>query len=120
MILGRDIQTGQFVSISQIARFRGLYAIANTGGGKTTMMVNMALQDIEKGVGVCFFDTHGGAIREILKKLPSHREQDVIYLDLLDKTHVFGLNLLACQNPNDKQEVSRVMSAVTGIFAKLL
>lgn len=118
-MLGKEITSGQFVSIEQSQRLKGFYVIGNTGSGKTTLLVNMILQDIEQGMGVCFFDTHGDAITDILKRLPVHREKDVILLDLLDTEYAFGLNLFQCSDPKNKQEVSRISSYVMQVFAKL-
>src|SRR5260370_12339617 len=118
-VLGKDIHTGEPVTIDQEQRLRGLYVIGKTGSGKTTLLINLILQDIEQGMGVCFFDTHGDAITHILKRLPTDREQDVVLLDLLDDDYAFGLNLFQCNNPNDKKEVSRVSSYVLQVFAKL-
>src|SRR6266852_123559 len=79
--LGTDINSSQSVTLEQNHRQGGLYVIGKTRSGKTTLLVNLILQDIEQGTGVCFIDPHGDAINDILARLPSHREQDVILLD---------------------------------------
>src|SRR6266699_638137 len=118
-ILGTDIYTGQRVTPEQEKRLGGMYVIGKTGSGKTTLLINLILQDIEQGMGLCFFDTHGDAIERILERLPQDRERDVIFLDLLDNDSAFGLNLFQCKDHDNKQEVSRVVSMVMGVFAKL-
>src|SRR6266446_3934173 len=118
-VLGKEIASGQLVTIEQEERLKGFYVIGNTGSGKTTLLVNLILQDIEQGMGVCFFDTHGDAITDILKRLPVHREKDVILLDLLDSDYAFGLNLFQCSDPKNKQEASYTVNNVLDIFAKL-
>ena len=117
-VLGEDIHTGEPVTIDQEQRLKGIYLIGKTGAGKTTLLVNMILQDIAQGMGVCFITPHGDAITDILKRLPC-REEDVILLDLLDDEYAFGLNLFQCTNPQDKKEVSRTISHIMEIFAKL-
>jgi hypothetical protein len=116
--LGTDINTGQLVSLAQEARLRGLYVIGKTGTGKTNLLINLILQDIEQGMGVCFLDTHGDPINDILARIPKGREQDVILLDPLDKDAAFGLNLFECDATDEKQ-VSRTVSYVLEVFAKL-
>jgi len=121
-ILGTDTATGQLVTFDQEQRLKGLYVIGKTGSGKTTLLVNMILQDIEASPGLCFFDTHGDAITDILRRLPPHREDDVILLDLLDKQYTFGLNIFQCSDPSDPTddiEVSALISSIMGIFSKL-
>lgn len=119
LVLGKDIITGQLVTLDQEQRLKGLYVIGKTGTGKSTLLVNMILQDIEAGRGLCFLDAAGDAITDILKRLPPYREKDVILLDPLDDYYAFGLNLFQCNNPQDQKEVSRVNSAIMSIFAKL-
>ncbi len=118
-ILGKDIETDQDVTLEQEARQRGLYVIGKTGSGKTTLLINLILQDIEQGMGLCFFDTHGDAITDILKRLPAHREHDVILLELLDKSSAFGLNLFACDDPTNHEQVSLTVNYVMEVFQKL-
>jgi hypothetical protein len=118
-VLGSDSTTGELVTIEQEQRLKGIYIIGKTGTGKTTLKVNLILQDIAQGMGVCFITPHGDAITDILKRLPKDREQDVILLDPMDKTHAFGLNLVQCHSPQDHEEVSRVISGVIEIFEKL-
>src|SRR5205085_2518921 len=118
-ILGKDIETGQLVTLEQEARQRGLYVIGKPGSGKTTLLVNLMLQDIEQGKGVCFLDPHGDAIADILARLPSDREQDVILLDPFDKGYAFGLNLYQCDDPQSIEEFSYTVDYVLQVFAKL-
>ncbi|GHO85190.1 type IV secretory system conjugative DNA transfer family protein [Dictyobacter formicarum] len=119
LLLGTDCTTGEPITLEQEQRLSGLYLIGKTGTGKTTLLLNLILQDIRQGMGVCFFDTHGDAINALLARIPAQRMHDVILIDPLDKTHAFGLNLLECPDPNNKEEQSRVISSVTEIFAKL-
>ncbi|HEU5114241.1 MAG TPA: DUF87 domain-containing protein, partial [Candidatus Paceibacterota bacterium] len=40
-------------------RTRHFYVIGKTGMGKSTLLENMAVQDIQSGEGLCFIDPHG-------------------------------------------------------------
>jgi hypothetical protein len=119
VVLGKNVETDALVTLTQDQRLKGIYVIGKTGSGKTTLLVNLILQYILQGMGVCFITPHGDAITDVLKRLPKDREADVILLDPMDKTHAFGLNLLQCSNPQDHEEVSRVISGVLEIFEKL-
>src|SRR5690349_8454210 len=118
-ILGRDMQTGQLVHITLDALLRGMTSIGKPGTGKTTLMESIILQHIQAGGGVCYLDPHRDSIDMLLSRIPAEREKDVILLDLVDETAAPGLNLFECQNVQDKDEVSRVTSAVLDIFGKL-
>src|ERR671914_1680013 len=68
--IGADTETNQPISIGDIERRSGLYILGKPGMGKTAMMVNMALKDMENGHGVFFLDPHGDAVNEILSRPP--------------------------------------------------
>src|SRR5689334_5052580 len=118
LILGKDAQgnTGTNITLAQRERRRGLYVIGKTGTGKTTLLINLVLQDIAAGFGLCFLDPHADAINDILTRLPETREQDVILLDVMDVSHPFGLNLYECSNPNDIELVARTTEHVMHVF----
>lgn len=75
------------VTIGDIERRGGLLLRGNPRTGKTTLLVNLILQDIEHGHGLLFIDPHGDAMEDILKRLPC-REEDVIYFDPFDECQV--------------------------------
>jgi hypothetical protein len=64
-------------------RFLHLYIIGKTGTGKSTLLENMALQDLERGHGFALIDPHGDPVARIAARVPRSRRQDVIYLDVL-------------------------------------
>ena len=65
-------------------RRRHVYIIGKTGMGKTVMLQNMAIQDIQQGRGIGFVDPHGEAAEELLDFVPSNRINDVIYVNPAD------------------------------------
>jgi hypothetical protein len=87
--------------------------------GKTSLMVNMALSDMENGHGVFFLDPHGDAIDDIVIRLPSTREKDVIILDPTNKYHAFGINLTSCKDVSDIHERSMAYNRAYGIFEQI-
>jgi len=62
-------------------RRRHFYVIGQTGTGKTTLLKNMIIQDIENGEGVCMIDPHGTDIEDVLASIPKERFDDVIYFN---------------------------------------
>src|SRR5262245_11848904 len=65
-------------------RRRHVYIIGKTGMGKTTMIENMVIQDIQDVHGVAFVDPHGDSVEKILEYIPSNRINDVVYLNPAD------------------------------------
>ena len=50
---------GRPFGIQQADRMQHLYVIGQTGTGKSTLLFNMALQDLRQGTGFCLIDPHG-------------------------------------------------------------
>lgn len=75
-------------------RLQHIYCLGKTGVGKSTLLINMALDDINKGHGVCVIDPHGDTSEAIIKQIPDHRKQDVIYFNATDQKHLPGFNPL--------------------------
>ncbi|SHN26109.1 type IV secretory system conjugative DNA transfer family protein [Mucilaginibacter sp. OK098] len=86
--------TNQLFGIRLQDRFSHIYSIGKTGGGKTTLLLNMAIDDIHKGYGVCLIEPHGDACLKLLQAIPEHRKQDVIYFNPADSAHRTGFNPL--------------------------
>ncbi|WP_143014118.1 type IV secretory system conjugative DNA transfer family protein [Mucilaginibacter pineti] len=75
-------------------RYSHIYALGKTGVGKTTLLLNMAIDDIYKGYGVCLIEPHGDACLELLRQIPEHRKKDVVYFDATNAAHRTGFNPL--------------------------
>ena len=75
-------------------RRRHLYVVGKTGMGKTAMLQNMAVQDIQNGNGVGFVDPHGEAAEELLDFIPSSRINDVIYVNPADLNFPIAFNVM--------------------------
>src|SRR5882672_11468693 len=75
-------------------RARHMYVIGKTGMGKSTMLENLAIQDIRNGEGMAFMDPHGSAIDRILEYVPEHRLKDVVYFAPFDSDFPVGFNVM--------------------------
>jgi hypothetical protein len=111
------------VALSPQARQQGTYIIGTTGTGKTTLLLNLILQDMaQRGAwgyeGLCVLDPHGDFTADLLVRIPPERVKDVILFDPTDMTHPFGLNLLDC-NRADPRERDRVVSTLIDTLYKL-
>ena len=117
-ILGKDIETGELVSLDWDARARGIYVIGSTGTGKTTLLQSIAYQDMKASHGVCVLDPHGDMIDWLLQRVPEERVGDVILFDPADSVYPFGLNMLEC-NRNDPKQVRWVVSTILVTLRRL-
>src|SRR6266568_1383279 len=116
--LGTDTDTGHIVELPQASRRQGLYIIGANGTGKTGLIENLILQDIDQGLGVGLLDPHGDLTNAILAKM-TKREDDVILLDIQDEDHPFGVNIFECPNPQSNTAVQKIVDLVMHIFEKL-
>ncbi len=97
-------------------RRQHMYVIGKTGVGKTVLLKNMALQDINAGRGLCIVDPHGEFVEEVVDKIPSHRINDIIYFNPGDTEYPVGFNVLEVPNAKYKHLIA---SDLMGIFTKM-
>lgn len=67
------------VGIPHKSLFRHSALFGVTGFGKSTVMKNLILQWMHAGWGLCFIDPKGEDSIDMLKTLPEHRKDDVIW-----------------------------------------
>ena len=118
-ILGRCTEGENVIELSSNDRKQGTYIIGVNGTGKTVLLLNIALSDIESGDGLCFLDPHGDAIETLLTLIPESRKNDVILFDPSDIDYPLGLNVFECPDISDPRLVDLVCSEVVGTFKKL-
>ncbi len=75
-------------------RSKHTYIIGKTGMGKSTMLENMAIQDILNGNGFAFLDPHGKSADLLLEYIPEHRKKDVIYFGPFDTDFPISFNVM--------------------------
>ena len=108
----------KMVRLSKDDRRRHLYIIGQTGTGKSYMMLNMAVQDMQEGNGLCVIDPHGELISDLLERVPAHRTNDVIVFDPGDLTYPLGLNMLE-YDVNKPEQKTFIVNEIQAIFNRL-
>lgn len=110
------------------SRKEGTYIIGTTGTGKTTLLQNIAYQDMidPQRPGLCVLDPHGDFIDRLLERVPDGSNQH--YPDRRDDVILFspgeqqeqplGLNIFACDRTDGNQR-RMVVSTVVGTLKKL-
>lgn len=98
-------------------RLRHIYSIGKTGMGKSTMLENMAIQDIQNGNGMAFLDPHGKTADLLLDYIPEERMKDVIYFAPFDTDYPISFNVMEDVGPDRRHlVVSGLMSAFEKIW----
>ena len=97
-------------------RDRHMYVIGKTGMGKSTLLENMAIQDIRNGEGVAFLDPHGATVDRLLDYIPEERIKDVVYFAPFDLEHPIAFNVMEDVG-YDKRHL--VVSGLMATFKKI-
>jgi len=75
-------------------RRRHFYCIGKTGMGKSNLMENMAIQDIQAGHGLAYVDPHGEGAEKLLDFVPSNRINDVVFFNPADLDFPIAFNVM--------------------------
>ncbi|MFA5871329.1 MAG: type IV secretion system DNA-binding domain-containing protein [Parcubacteria group bacterium] len=97
-------------------RRRHFYVIGKTGTGKTTMIQNMAIQDIQSGRGVAVVDPHGEFAETLINAIPSSRINDVIYFNPADQEYPIAFNVMEKVSAEYRHLIA---SGLVGVFKKI-
>jgi hypothetical protein len=90
------------IRLAKEDRRRHMYILGQTGVGKSTMLENLAVQDMLAGNGFCFIDPHGDTAEKLMSMIPKNRAEDVIYFNPGDTDNPLGLNLFEFTDPGQK------------------
>ena len=118
--LGHNLYRGvkKDIHIKREDRRRHTYIVGKSGTGKSVLLANMIIQDIQGGEGVCVFDPNGDLIQDILDRIPPERAEDVIIFSPGDIDRPMPLNLLE-YDPKYPEQKSFVINEMIGILDKL-
>lgn len=97
-------------------RTRHMYVVGKSGVGKSTLLENMAIQDIQNGQGVAVLDPHGSFAEKMLDYIPEDRIKDVIYFAPFDLDNPISFNMLEDVGPGKRHFVA---SGLMSTFKKI-
>lgn len=92
--------SNQIFGIKDKDRLFHIYSIGKTGTGKTSLLLNLAISDIQKGKGCAVIDPHGDCANTLLNYIPKERIKDVIYFNPADTEFPISFNPLLHVHPN--------------------
>jgi hypothetical protein len=117
IVLGSRESWGQQIpislSVSDLSQH--VYVIGKSGTGKTTLLLNLILQTVHRGLGVAVIDPHGDLARSVIDRVPKWRTEDVVYFDPGDLDFPIGLNVLRT-SASPHLVASGIVSALKGIW----
>ncbi len=111
------LSLGEPIDLSIEQRRLHVYIAGKTGTGKSTLMLNLAIQDLQAGRGFALLDPHGDMAERLLDYVPRRETGRVIYLNPNDRDFAIGLNVIE-NVPEDYRPVvaAGVLSAFKHIW----
>jgi hypothetical protein len=118
VLLGTNEHAGQSwpVRLSSEQRVRHVHVIGASGTGKSTLLFNLIMEDIQNGEGVAVLDPHGDLIDKILGTIPEQRIDDVVLVDPSDSEYSVGFNILSAHSDLEKNLLA---SDLISVFERL-
>lgn len=89
--------------------------VGKTGVGKSVLMANLAVEEMDQGYGVGIIDPHGDLIESILARIPRHRHEDVILFEPARTNYAVGFNIFQGSEAPDVI-ADQVMAIFKGIY----
>lgn len=117
-VLGENNHRGNrsLVSLDTTSRLQHVHVLGASGTGKSTLLLQLIIQDIRQGHGVAVLDPHGDLVDDVLARIPDGRQADVVVFDPADEECPVGLNVLSARTTLEKQLLA---SDLVGIFQRL-
>ena len=115
-MLGVATGTSRPVAIKPDDALRHLYVVGPTGVGKSTLLLQCIVRDLESGHGVVVMDPKGDLAADVLTRVPPERWGDVAILDPADAACPVGLNVLIADEHNLDLVVDQVAGALRRLF----
>lgn len=100
----------------RIDRGRHLYIIGQTGVGKSGLLELLTISDIYSPFGFAVIDPHGDYALSILRRIPEHRADDVIYFNPADTDFPIAFNPMEV---HDEKLKSHTASELIGVLKRM-
>lgn len=99
-ILAHDPLDHRPIALGPVDSRQHVWVLGPTGTGKSTLLLNLIVQDLAAGRTVVVLEPKGDLIADVLARVPATRRDDVVLLDPSDAQPV-GVNPLATNAPPD-------------------
>ncbi len=112
--LGRsDVGARRGVGVAVADTRHHLHVMGATGSGKSTLIANLALDDVRNHRGVIVIDPKGDLVTDLLDRLPDTCADRLVLIDP-DDPHT-----PPCLNVLDGADIDVVVDNITGIFRRI-
>src|SRR6266508_1813528 len=94
-----ELGTPRPVRLTPADACQHVHLLGATGSGKSTLITNLALQDIQAGRGVVVVDPKGDLVTDLLERLPDEAPERLVLLDPDERAAPPTLNPLGRRRP---------------------
>ncbi|MEM7092707.1 MAG: DUF87 domain-containing protein [Actinomycetota bacterium] len=105
------------VGLDAMDSLRHLHIAGPTGVGKSTVLLNLILGDIDAGRGVVVIDPKNDLVQDVLSRIPKRHEPRLLLLDPAARTHIAGFNPLAVDPQDQELAVDTLVHIMSRTFA---
>jgi hypothetical protein len=120
---GLDIGQTESSGYSEVLRLPGsfrsthMYVVGASGSGKSSLLKNLIIQDIQSGMGIAVIDPHGDLISDLIPFI-GKRMNKTVMLDLSDTEHILAYNPLERrQGVSVAEQVAKLILAFKRIWS---
>lgn len=93
-----------------------LHVLGPTGVGKSTLLLNLIIQDVAAGRGVIVIDPKGDLVEDVLARIPENRVDDIVVLDPADEKRPVGFNVLRGGQQSPELVADQVLAVFHGLY----
>lgn len=93
-----------------------MYVLGKTGSGKSALLENMIISDLEQNHGLALIDPHGDLAERVLDFVPKKRINECLYFNPQDRDYPIAFNVLEGVEPEARPLVA---SGLLGAFKKI-
>lgn len=118
--IGKTYEQNTPFLLGDLERRDGVYVLGRPGTGKSSLLVNMAAQDIKSGHGIFFLDPHRDAVNDIISRADIEgRENDIVLLDPELDGRSFSINLLQAADIHNEKARDEAYDRARKFFERL-
>ena len=118
-VIGMTTHPGRAIALGQFPEdgLRHTHVIGPTGVGKSTLLLNLILQDIADGRGVVVLDPKGDLVDDVLARVPDKALDQVVVIDAARHDQVVGFNPLHVSSQARELAVDGVLHVFHQLYA---
>ena len=104
-----------YVSLPWIDSLFHTHILGPTGSGKSTVLLNLVLADIRKGMGTLVIDPKGDLVADLLARIPKDRQPDVVVINP-EADNPVGFSPLAASEKDAHVVADSLLSTFRSLF----